>query len=101
MPSLEIFGFICAAAADDRQNKMQTTMIRGTAKYFFLNWITSHKTSEIHVIFWFEIFHFRYLIVNIYIFKINVSGFTDESADVCLHFSVLQVTFVADKCYEI
>ena len=85
MLSLEIFGSVCAAAADYRQIRYRPSIRRASKDFineynntsqFFTSWrkISCSEKS-------FHIFHF------VYIFKTNVTELIDESADVCLHFS--------------
>ena len=86
MLSLEIFGSVCAAAADYRQIRYRPPIPAGASKDFINEYnntsqffTSSRKIScsekSIHI------FHF------LYIFKTNGTKLIDESADVCLHFS--------------
>ena len=86
MLSLEIFGSVCAAAADYRQIRYRPSIPTGASKDFINEY---NKTSQFFTSSRkiscskksFHIFHF------LYIFKTNGTELIDESADVCLHFS--------------
>ena len=86
MLSLEIFGSVCAAAADYRQIRYKQAIPAGASKDFINEYNNTSQffksplkisCSEKS----FHIFHF------LYIFKTNGTGLIDESADVRLHFS--------------
>ena len=86
MLSLEIFGSVCAAAADYRQIRYRTSIPAGASKNFINEYnntsqffTSSRKLSCSEKSF--HIFHF------LYICKTNGTELIDESADVCLHFS--------------
>ena len=86
MLSLEIFGFVSAAAADYRQIRYSPATPAGASKDFINEYnntsqffTSSRKISCLQKSF--HIFHF------LYIFKTNGTELVDESADVCLHFS--------------
>ena len=86
MLSLEIFGFLCAAAADYLQISYRPSIPAGASKDFINEYnntsqffTSSRKISCSEKSF--HIFHF------LYIFKTNLNEHIDESADVCLHFS--------------
>ena len=86
MTSLEIFGSVCAAAADYRQIRYRPSIPTGASKDFINQYnntsqffTCSRKISRSEKSF--HIFHF------LYIFKTNGTELIDESADVCLHFS--------------
>ena len=83
---LEIFGSVCAAAADYRQIIYRPSIPAGASKDFINEYNnTSQFCSSLRIIscseFFFHIFHF------LYIFKTNGTELIDESADVCSHFS--------------
>ena len=85
MLSLEIFGSVCAAAADYRQIRYRPSIPAEASKDFINEYnntsqffTSSRKISPEKS---FHIFHF------LYIFKTNGTELIDESADVCLHFS--------------
>ena len=86
MLSLEIFGSVCAAAADYRQIRYRPSIPAEACKVFINEYnntsqlfTSSRKISRSE--FFFHIFHF------LSIFKTNGTELIDESADVCLHFS--------------
>ena len=86
MLSLEIFGSVCAAAAEYRQIRYRPSIPAGASKDFINEYNnTSQFFTSSRKISWsekgFHIFHF------LYIFKTNGTELIDESADVCLHFS--------------
>ena len=86
MLSLEIFGSVCAAAADYRQIRYRPSVPAVASKDFVnkYNNISQFFTSSQKISCSensFHIFHF------LYIFKTNGTELIDESADVCLHFS--------------
>ena len=86
MLSLEIFGFVCAAAADYRQIRYRPSIPAGASKDFITEYnntsqfFTSSRKNRVRI-FFSHIFHF------LHIFKTNGTELIDESADVCLHFS--------------
>ena len=82
MLSLEIFGSVCAAAADYRQIRYRPSIPAGASKDFINEYnntsqffTCSRKISRSEKSF--HIFHF------LYIFKTNGTELIDESADVC------------------
>ena len=86
MLHLEIFGSVCAAAADYRQIRYRPSILAGASKVFINEYnntsqffTSSRKISCSEKSF--HMFHF------LYIFKTNGTELIDESADVCLHFS--------------
>ena len=86
MLSLEIFGSVCAAAADYRQIRYKPSIQAGASKDFINEYnITSQFFTSSRKISCseksFHVLHF------LYIFKTNGTELIDESADVCLHFS--------------
>ena len=87
MLSLEIFGSVCATAADYRQIRYRPSIPAGASKDLINEYnntsqffISSRKISCSEKSF--HIFNF------LYIFKMNGTELIDESAGVCLHFSM-------------
>ena len=86
MLSLELFGSVCAAAADYLQIRYRQSIPAGASKDFINEYYNTsqfftslRKTSCLEKSF--HIFHF------LYIFKTNGTEHIEESADVCLQFS--------------
>ena len=86
MLSLEIFGSVCAAAADYWPIRYRPSIPVGASKDFIneYNKTSQFFTSSRKILCSkksLHIFHF------LYIFKTNGTELIDESANVCLHFS--------------
>ena len=100
MLSLEIFGSVCAAAADYRQIRYRPSIPAGASKDFINEYnntsqffTSSRKLSCSEKSF--HIFHF------LYIFKTDGTELTDESADVCLHFSGHVTSQAFERVYSV
>ena len=88
MLSLEIFGSVCAAAADYRRIRYRPTIPAGASKVFINDIITLHNSLQDHEKIScsersFHNFHF------LYIFKTNGTELINESADVCFNFQAM------------
>ena len=95
MLSLEIFGSVCAAAADYRQIRYRPSIPAGASKDFINEYnntsqffTSSRKISCYEKSFY--IFYFSYM------FETNGTELIDKSADVSLHFS----GHVTSQAYE-
>ena len=86
MLSLEIFGSVCAAAADYRQLRYRLSIPAGACKDFVNEYNNTSQffTSSRKILCSEKSFHIFHIL---YIFKTNGTELIDESADVCLHFS--------------
>ena len=84
--SLEIFGSVCAAAADYRQIRYRPSIPAGSSKDFINEYKNTSQffTSSRKISCSEKNFHIFYFL---YMFKTNGTELVDESADVCLHFS--------------
>ena len=58
--------------------------------------IIHYRTLHAYVI-----FRFFYIFTFLYVFKANATGFTDESADDCLHFSAHVTSQACERVYSV
>ena len=93
--SLEIFGSVCAAAADYRQIRYRPSIPAGASKDFINEYNNTSQffTSSRKISCSEKRFH---IFPFLYIFKTNGTELIDEPADVCLHFS----GHVTSKAFE-
>ena len=70
-------------------NEVQTVIIDGSIqiKTLLMNRITPHNTLHVHEIYRFGKNNFYHLLAYVYL-KTNVTELTNDSVDVCVHFSV-------------